>query len=112
MNIFYGVLYSIIGQILTFLQLQGNIKYKWYEKHPALLLLASIPISLLFIKSIENFVKAYNGEIWPGRFWGFSIGILVFFIMSKLLFNEPFNLKTIICLLLSITIVCVQLFWK
>lgn len=107
-----GIGYGIIAQILTFIQLQGNIKYDWYKKHPILLLLAAIPISWLFIKSVENFTLAYNGQIWASRFWGFSIGIIVFTIMSKLLFNEPLTLKTFISVLLSIAIICVQAFCK
>jgi hypothetical protein len=107
-----GIGYGIIAQILTFIQLQGNIKYDWYKKYPIPLLLAAVPISWLFIKSVENLVLAYNGEIWASRFWGFSIGILTFTIMSKLLFNEPFTTKTFICVLLSFTIIFIQLFWK
>jgi hypothetical protein len=107
-----GVLYGVIAQILTFLQLQGNIKYGWFQKYPVIMLGIAIPISYLFIKSVEYFVAAYNGEIWASRFWGFSIGILIFTIMSKLLFNEPFTSKTFICVLLSFAIIFIQLFWK
>jgi hypothetical protein len=43
---------------------------------------------------------------------GFSIGITVFTIMSQLLFAEGLNLKTVICLLLGLTILVIQLYWK
>jgi multidrug transporter EmrE-like cation transporter len=112
MNIFYGVLYGVIAQILTFLQLQGNIKYGWFQKYPIIMLLAAMPISYLFIKSVEYFVAAYNGEIWPSRLIGFGIGVIIFTLMSKMLFGEPFTTKTAICLTLGTAIVLIQILWK
>jgi len=112
MNIFYGVLYGVIAQILTFLQLQGNIKYGWFQKYPIIMLLAAMPISYLFIKSVEYFVAAYNGEIWPSRLIGFGIGVIIFTLMSKMLFGEPFTTKTAVCLALGTAIVLIQILWK
>jgi len=107
-----GVLYGVIAQILTFLQLQGNIKYGWFQKYPVLMLLAAMPISYLFIKSVENFVAAYNGEIWPSRLIGFGIGVIIFTLMSKMMFGEPFTSKTAVCLGLGTAIVLIQILWK
>jgi hypothetical protein len=112
MNIFYGVLYAVIAQILTFLQLQGNIKYGWFQKYPIIMLASAIPISYLFIKSVEYFVAAYNGEIWPSRLIGFGIGVIIFTLMSKMLFGEPFTTKTAVCLALGTAIVLIQILWK
>jgi len=112
MNIFYGVLYAVIAQILTFLQLQGNIKYGWFQKYPIIMLASAIPISYLFIKSVEYFVAAYNGEIWPSRLIGFGIGVIIFTLMSKMLFGEPFTTKTAVCLTLGTAIVLIQILWK
>jgi hypothetical protein len=111
-KLFMGVLYGVIAQILTFLQLQGNIKYGWFQKYTVIMLLAAIPISYLFIKSVENFVGAYNGEIWPSRLIGFGIGAIVFTIMSALLFKEPFTLKTGVSTILALTILLIQIYWK
>ncbi len=107
-----GALYGTLAQIITFLQLQGNIKWNWYARFPVLVLLASIPISILFIKSVEKFVAAFDGEIWPSRLIGFGIGIIVFYIMSYTLFNEPVTTKTFVCLLLACAIIGVQVFWN
>ena len=112
MNLFYGILYGIMGQILTFLQLQGNIKYGWFHKYPIIVLICSIPISFMFIKSVENLVKAYNGELWPSRLIGFGIGAIVFTILSWFLFKEPFGLKTAVCMMLATAILLIQMFWK
>jgi multidrug transporter EmrE-like cation transporter len=49
---------------------------------------------------------------WPGRLIGFGIGVIVFTIMSWLLFKEHPTPKTLVCLGLAFTIVILQIFWK
>jgi len=107
-----GALYGLVAQILTFLQLQGNVKYNWYQKYPWIILGMSVPVSWLYIKSVECIVKYYNGELWPSRLIGFCIGIIVFGLMSKFLFDEALTLKTIVCLTLAATILLIQLYWR
>jgi len=112
MRLVYGILYGFLAQAMTFLQLQGNIKYGWFQKYPIILLIASIPISYCYIRSVEHIVAAYGGEIWPSRLIGFGIGVIVFGLMSWLLFNEAFTAKTIICLILAAGIVAIQILWR
>lgn len=107
-----GTLYGLVAQIITFLQLQGNIKWGLLSRYPVLTLLSSIPMAYLFMKSVEHFVAAYNGQIWPSRLIGFAIGIIVFTIMSLVMFKEPISVKTFVCLVLSCCILAVQIFWK
>ena len=33
-KLFLGIIFGILGQVMSFLQLQGSIKYNWYEKYP------------------------------------------------------------------------------
>jgi len=110
MNLLYGVLYGIVAQIFTFLQLQGNIKWNWYQKYPIIILLSAIPITWLYIKSVEHLVDAFGGELWPSRLIGFGIGVIIFTLMSYFLFNEAIGLKTIISLMLAFCIILVQLY--
>ncbi len=112
MKLLIGFLYALAAQILTFVQLQGNIKYNLMEKWPIATLALSIPIAWLYIKSTENMVQWFNGELWPSRFIGFSIGMIVFAIMSIIMFNEGVTYKTFVCILLSVSILLIQLFWK
>jgi len=107
-----GFIYGFIAQVLTFLQLQGNIKYNWYHKYPIIMLGIAVPISWLYIKSVEAFVHSFNGEIWPSRLIGFAIGIIVFASMSIILFKEPITTKTFICVIFAMCILGVQIFWK
>ena len=93
-----GALYGVVAQILTFLQLQGGLKYDWNKKYPITILLISVPISWLYIKSVGYIVEHYNGDLWPSRLIGFVIGVFIFSLMSSFLFKEP--------------ILMIQIFWK
>lgn len=107
-----GVLFGILGQVSSFLQLQGSVKYNWYEKYPFVVLLSSIPAAWFYIKSVNYLVAWGDGQLWPSRLIGFGIGIIVFVLLSWLLFREPLSLKTLTCLFLAASILLVQIFWK
>lgn len=112
MNILWGILWGLAAQITTFLQLQGQLKYNFLKQNLWFTVLMGIPISFMFMQSVKNFVLAFNGEIWPSRLIGFGIGVIVFTIMSELMFKEPFTAKTGMCLFLGLCIIMIQLFWK
>ena len=107
-----GIIFGTLGQVFSFMQLQGSIKYGWFQKYPILILLSSIPAAWFYIKSVEYLVSWGNGELWPSRLIGFGIGIIVFVLLSFILFREPITLKTLTCLLLAVSILLVQIFWK
>ena len=107
-----GILFGAMAQILTFLQLQGQLKWEWFKNNYWVVVLIGIPISMLFMYSVKNMVIAFNGQLWPSRLIGFSVGSMVFICLSWLIFNEPITLKTFVCLFLAFLILIVQLFWK
>lgn len=111
-NLIYGILYGVLGQIGSFIQLQAALKYGWYPKYQWPLLLVALPLSWFYVKSVQYFIAAFDGEIWPSRLLGFSIGIIMFTILSAIMFREPFTLKTIVCLLLGFSIVAIQVLWR
>lgn len=112
MNLIKGILWGVLGQVVSFLQLQGSVKFGWNKTHPFLVYGGAILGMYIFIQSVENFVTAYNGELWPSRLIGFGIGVIVFTTMSWFMFREPMTLKTIVCLILAATLVTIQVAWK
>ena len=106
------MLWGLLGQIFSFMQLQGSVKYGWFVKYPILILLSSIPAAWFYIKSVEHLVTAFDGQLWPSRLIGFGIGIVVFVSLSILLFKEPITAKTLVCLGLALSILGIQIFWK
>ena len=111
-NLVFGILYGLVAQIVAFLQLQGGIKWEWYPKYQFLLYALSLPLTWMYLKSVRYFIDAFDGEIWPSRLIGFSIGIIVFTLMSHYIFKEPLSFKTIVCLLLGFSIVAIQILWR
>ena len=111
-KLFIGIVFGILAQTLIFFQLQGPMKYEWFKNNYWLVVLMGIPASMLFMYSVKSMVTAYGGEMWPSRLIGFSIGALVFTYFSWFLFGEPLTIKNIICLILSFSILGVQLFMK
>ena len=111
-NLIVGILYGIGGQIISFLQLQGSVKWNWFTKYPILVLLSAIPSTYFYIKSVDSLVKYADGELWPSRLIGFGVGMIIFTLLSWFLFHEHITLKTFICLILAISIISIQIFWK
>ena len=107
-----GILFGFIAQVMTFFQLQGPIKYDWFKNHYWLTVLMGIPISMLFMYSVKNMIIAFDGQMWPSRLIGFSIGTIVFTCLSWSIFSEQITTKTLVCLLLSSAILVIQLVWK
>ena len=112
MNLIYGIIYGLIAQIGSYIQLQGAMKYGWYEKYFWAILIASVPLSWLYIKSVQHIILAFDGQIWPSRLIGFGLGITIFSIMSHFLFKEPLSPKTLVCIGLGVTIILIQILWK
>jgi hypothetical protein len=112
MKFLIGFGFGALAQIFTFIQLQGQFRWEWFKQHPILISLMGIPISLLYLGSVKYLVEYFEGQLWPSRLIGFSIGAMVFSYMAHSWFQEPFTLKTLICLGLAFCIMLVQLFWK
>ena len=105
-------MYGLLGQVGSFMQLQGAMKLGWFPKYFWPVLLMSVPLSWLYIKSVEHFLAAFDGQLWPSRLIGFGLGITIFSIMSHFLFKEPLTPKTLVCVGLGLIIIAIQVIWK
>jgi hypothetical protein len=112
MEIIYGIMYGLLGQVGSFMQLQGAMKLGWFPKYFWPVLLMSVPLSWLYIKSVEHFLAAFDGQLWPSRLIGFGLGIAIFSIMSHFMFKEPLTPKTLVCVGLGLIIIAIQVIWK
>ena len=111
-NFFICFLIFALSQVLVWFQLNGQFFNEWFKKNTLVLSLIGVPISYLYIYGTNYGVKAFNGLLWPQRFLGFSIGIVVFAILSTTIMNESINFKTMLSLFLSFIIILVQIFIK
>ena len=111
MKIVYALLLGAVGQIISFIQLQGQSVWKFPKDNPYVMMLLGLPISLIFIHSTRIMNEHFNAS-WPGRLIGFGVGVVIFTIMSWFLFREHPTPKTLTCLGLASLIVILQIFWK
>ena len=111
MKILYAVLLTILGHAIAFIQLQGQMAWKFPKENPYVMMLLGLPISLIFIKTTKIFNEAFDAN-WPGRLVGFGIGAIIFTVMSWIIFKENPTPKTLVCLGLAFLIVILQIFWK
>lgn len=112
MDLIYGFLYIIAAQIGTFFQLQGQFMWPWLSKNTWAAALLGVPISYLYIISVKYTVNWFDGQLWPSRIIGFASGVVVYAIMTSVIFKEPLTMKTIVSVLLGMVILSIQLFWK
>jgi hypothetical protein len=113
MKLVYGILLFTLGQIIVWFQSNGQFMWPWFKQNTLLIaIIGGSTASYVLIKATALIYEHYNKLIWPGRFIGFSVGMLVFSYLTWALMNEGINTKTMISILLSILLICVQLFWK
>ena len=102
----------LVAHVMTFFQLNGQFLYKSFQKHEWAVAAAGVILSFFYIWGTKYTVEAFGGLLWPGRFIGFGVGMVVYAIMVSYFFNEGINLKTLTSLILATGLVCVQVFWK
>ena len=81
-----------------------------HQKALIICMALSIPTSLLSFYATK---AAYEvlGTAWSIKLFGFGLGYLVFPFLTWIFLKEsPYNLKTITCIILSFTIVAIQVF--
>ena len=76
------------------------------------LMFLGVPITWAFMEATRYAVSGFGGQFWPGRFTSFVAGIIVFTVMTYVFKEEAVNLKTGVSLLLALSLILVQLFWK
>jgi hypothetical protein len=110
--LFIGMAMFLVAHILTFFQLNGQFLWKSFQKNEWAVASTGIILSFFYIWGTKYTVEAFGGLLWPGRFVAFGLGMIIYAIMVGYYFNEGINLKTMTSLILSIGLVCVQVFWK
>lgn len=108
-----GVVAFLIAHILTFYQLNGQfLKTDWFRKNEIWVAACGIVLSFFYIWGTKYSVQGMGGLLWPARFIGFGVGMLIYAIMVNYYFSEGINNKTWVSLTLSLMLICIQVFWK
>ena len=103
-NLTIGLVLFFLTHIFIWLQINGQFVWPWFKDNPLLLSLIGAPISYLLI--------GFDGLLWPGRLVGFSLGMIVFAVLTSQFLGEGINSKTAISLVLALALVLIQILWK
>ena len=101
-----------IAHITVWFQLNGQFLWPWFKKNEWLVASTGAIISFFYIWGTKHGVSAFGGLLWPNRFVGFSIGILVYGIFVSIFFNEGLTMKTLVSLILCSILIGIQVLWK
>jgi hypothetical protein len=110
--ILISLFWFFVAHIAVWFQLNGQFKWDWFKNNEWVLALCGVPISFLYLWGTKYAVDGFDGLLWPGRFVGFGVGMVVYAIFTGYFFNEGITPKTAISLGLALMLISVQLFWK
>jgi uncharacterized membrane protein (UPF0136 family) len=111
-DLLLGVFLFTMAHILTFYQLNGQFIWKWFQKNEWVIILSGVILSVFYIWGTKYTVSGTGNLLWPARFIGFGVGMVIYSILVNHHFNEGINSKTIISLILCVILICIQIFWK
>jgi hypothetical protein len=112
-DFFIGLILFLVAQSLAWYQTNGQFINNWMKDNPIIVSgLFGIPVGLGYIYGTSYTVSAFNGTLWSARLIGFATGVSTFALLTYLYMNEGINIKTGVILLLAVTIVLLQVFWK
>lgn len=117
MNIQYlltGVMYFLIAHFLTFYQLNGQFltNTNWFRENTIVVAAFGAILSFFYIWGTKYTVMGMEGLLWPARFIGFGIGMLLYAILVNYHFNQGFSLKVFVSLILCVALISIQVLWK
>ena len=113
-NVILGVICFGMAHLLAFYQLNGQFlkSTDWFKNNTFLVALFGIIVSYFYIYGTKYTVAGMGGLLWPARFIGFSIGMILYAILINYHFNEGITTKTFVSLVLCLILIGIQVLWK
>lgn len=107
-----GILWFILAHIAVFFQLNGQFKWEWFKQNEFILALCGVIISFFYIWGTKYTVDAFQGLLWPARFIGFGVGMLIYAFGVSYFFKEGITTKTLVSLSICVVLIGIQVLWK
>ena len=112
-DLLIGIGAFVAAHILAFFQLNGQFfKMDWFRKNEIIVAAFGFILSFFYIWGTKYAVSGFNGLLWPARFIGFGVGMIIYAIGVSYFFNEGITTKTAVSLIISISLICIQVLWK
>ena len=110
--ILVSLFWFFIAHVAVWFQLNGQFKWDWFKNNEWIIALFGVPISFLYLWGTRYAVNGFDGLLWPGRFIGFGVGMVVYAVFTGYFFNEGISPKTMVSLGLAVLLISVQLFME
>ena len=108
-----GIVSFFVAHVLTFFQLNGQfLKTDWFRNNQFWVAAAGVVLSYFYIWGTKYTVAGFDNMLWPARFIGFGIGMIIYAFGVSYFFNEGITNKTAVSLALSLILICIQVLWK
>tara|TARA_R100001377_G_C3153159_1_gene97041 strand:- start:423 stop:764 length:342 start_codon:yes stop_codon:yes gene_type:complete len=106
--IVYSILLSVLGNLIVWFQLNGQLKWDFMRNNMILVCLVGMPVSYIFFK-VTEFAYLGLGSLWGVRFLVYACSYLVFPFLTYWVLGESLTIKTLISIILSLIILLIQL---
>ena len=107
-DLLIGVGAFIVAHLLTFFQLNGQfLKTDWFRNNEFIVAASGMILSYFYIWGTKYTVSGIDNMLWPARFIGFGVGMVIYAILVSYFFNEGITTKTFVSLILALI-----LLWK
>ena len=103
------ILFLTIGHAFVWTQCNGQLIWKPFKDNIWAVCLMGFPLSYLFVRATRIGYDIFDEKLWAVKLIGFSVGTIVFFIMTLIFLGESITLKTFVSLLLCVAIILVQI---
>lgn len=111
-DLLIGIASFFVAHVITFYQLNGQFLSKWFRDNEWIVAASGVIISFFYIWGTKYTVSGMGGEMWPSRFIGFGIGMIIYAIGVNFHFSEGLTSKTMVSLFLALILICIQVLWK
>lgn len=113
-DLFIGIAAFFVAHVLTFYQLNGQFlkSTDWFRNNTVWVAAAGIILSFFYIWGTKYAVSGFGGLLWPARFIGFGVGMIIYAIGVWYFFSEGINPKTFVSLILALLLIVIQVLWK
>ncbi len=111
-ELFLGIGWFLLAHIAVFFQLNGQFKWEWFKNNEFLVAAAGLIISYFYIWGTKSTVAGFDGLLWPARFIGFGVGMIIYALGVSYFFKEGITTKTFVSLSLCLLLIFIQIFWK
>ena len=111
-QVIQGFLIFVAAHFVTWFQLNGQFKWDWFKDNEWVVAACGFILSFFYIWGTKYTVQGVEGLLWPSRFIGFGIGMVIYALGVSYFFGEGITTKTAISLGLCLILICIQVFWK